>query len=142
VIVVDTNVLSEPLRVRPNPGVLEWLDLNTAEVFVTAVTVGELLTGVGALPAGRRRVRLQEAVDHVLAAYSERVLPYDFVAARYYAQMRLARRVAGVPLAVEDGMIAAICAAGGAHLATRNVRDFIDLGLKVINPWRNVSGEA
>jgi toxin FitB len=78
----------------------------------------------------------------VLAAYSERVLAYDFAAARRYAQMRVARRAAGVALAVEDGMIAAICAASGAHLATRNVRDFVGLGLEVMNPWRNASGET
>lgn len=73
-------------------------------------------------------------------AYSERILPYDSAAARHYAQMRVARRAAGVPLAVDDEMIAAICTAGGAQLATRNVSDFVDLGVTAINPWRRASG--
>ena len=134
-IVLDTNVLSEPLKQRPDEHVLAWLTSLAEEAGVTAVSVGELLTGVRALPAGRRRAGLLEAIESTLRAFAGSVLAYDEAAARHYAMLQEARRGAGRPLAVEDGMIAAICVARGASLATRNTSDFAGLGLELVDPW-------
>ena len=108
-IVLDTNVLSEPLRRVPDPGVLAWL-ADVSDTAITAISVGELLVGVRALPAGRRRTDLERAITDVLDRFHDRVLPYDRAAAERYAGMQERRRKAGRPLSVEDGMIAAICA--------------------------------
>jgi predicted nucleic acid-binding protein len=134
-IALDTNVLSEPLKQRPDERVLDWLEGLEDEAVITAVTVGELLTGVRALPDGRRRTDLLEAIELTLNTFSGSVLPYDDSAARRYALLQETRRLTGRPLAVEDGMIAAICITRGAALATRNTTDFDGLGLETVDPW-------
>jgi toxin FitB len=134
-IVLDTNVLSEPLKTEPDEHVLSWLSTLDEVAAVTSVSVGELLTGVRALPAGRRREGLLEAIESTLRTFAGAVLAYDEVAARHYARLQEVRRAAGRPLAVEDGMIAAICTARGATLATRNTTDFSGLDLDLIDPW-------
>ncbi len=134
-IVLDTNVLSEPLKARPDSLVLEWMANLSGEVAVTAISVGELLTGAGRLAPGRRRTGLLEAIEQTLTAFAEAVLPYDGAAARAYAQMQGSRRQGGSPLRVEDGMIAAICSVQDAGLATRNIKDFDNLGLRLVDPW-------
>jgi predicted nucleic acid-binding protein len=134
-IVLDTNVLSEPLRTRPDSTVLAWLDGVTDDVALTSISVGEILAGVRALPSGRRRGALMAAVERTLAIYADQVLPYDERAAHTYAAMQESRRSAEQALSVEDGMIAAICGARGLALATRNTKDFDDLGITLINPW-------
>ena len=134
-IVLDTNVLSEPLRATPNESVIVWLGSVTDDVMLTAISVGEILTGVRALAAGRRRDGLMAAVELTFATFSDRVLPYDEPAARSYASLQQSRRELGRPLSVEDGMIAAICASRGAGLATRNTKDFESLGIALIDPW-------
>lgn len=133
-IVLDTNVLSEPLKSAPSRAVLEWIATADAAA-TTSVSVGELLTGVRRLPVGRRREELLSAIEQTLSAFSGSVLPYDDAAARTYAELQELRRSAGVPLSVEDGMIAAICATHSAALATRNVKDFQGLGLSLVDPW-------
>jgi toxin FitB len=138
-IVLDTNVLSEPLKLRPDERVLAWLASLDEEAGVTAISVGELLTGVRALPVGRRREGLLEAIEATLRTFAASVLAYDEVAARDYARLQESRRGAGRPLAVEDGMIAAICVARGTRLATRNRSDFAGLGLDLVDPWSAAS---
>jgi len=134
-IVLDTNVLSEPLKQQPDPHVLAWLASADEEAGVTSISVGELLTGVRALPAGRRRAGLLDAIESTLRVFAGSVLPYDEAAARQYARLQEVRPAAGRPLAVEDGMIAAICIARGMRLATRNTSDFDGLSLELIDPW-------
>lgn len=138
-IVLDTNVLSEPLKARPDERVLRWLAEVDDRLAMTAVSAGELLVGARRLAAGRRRDRLIAAIERVLAAHGTDILAYDERAARRYAEMQERRRTAGRPLAVEDGMIAAICAGHGARLATRNVTDFRGLDIEVIDPWASAS---
>jgi predicted nucleic acid-binding protein len=133
-IVLDTNVLSEPLRPSPDDAVLRWMRSHR-DVAVTAVSVAELLTGARRLAEGSRRERLIAAIEKILVG--SRVLPLDDRAARIYARMQERRRTAGHPLSVEDGMIAAITVAHGAALATRNTADFEGLDLSLINPWTN-----
>lgn len=134
-IVADTNVLSEPLRPRPDPRVLAWLAEHRTELAISTITVGELLYGVRRLPTGRRRSGLVAAVDALVAAAADRVLPYDEPAAQQYAVLRARREAAGHFVSVEDTMIAAICLAGGHDVATRNIRDFDDTAVTVHNPW-------
>ena len=134
-IVLDTNVLSEPLKQRPDEHVLAWFASLDEEAGVTAVSVGELLTGVRALPVGRRREGLLTAIEATLQSVAGSVLAFDEAAARHYARLQESRRGAGRPLAVEDGMIAAICIARGTTLATRNTSDFTGLGLDLVDPW-------
>ncbi len=134
-IVLDTNVLLEPMRLKPDLLVTTWLAAEQHPLYTTAVSVGELLTGVRNLPAGKRRTGLLEAIETTLSVFSDRILPYDEPAARTYAEIRASRRAGGAPLSVEDGMIAAICRDHGADLATRNVKDFADLGIALLNPW-------
>ncbi len=134
-IVLDTNVLSEPLRLRPDEHVLAWLGALDEETAVTSVSVGELLVGVRALPEGRRRAGLLDAIETTLRTFAGSVLAYDEPAARHFARLQEQRRAAGRTLAVEDGMIAATCLAHGAMLATRNVADFAGLGVELIDPW-------
>jgi len=134
VIVLDTCVVSEPLRARPEPRVLDWL-AHQRDASITSVTVGELLGGVRMLPRGRRRTDLLAAIEAALEARAGRILAYDAAAARIFAELRESAREAGRALTVEDGMIAAICRQHGVPIATRNVRDFEELGVELVDPW-------
>lgn len=134
-IVVDTNVLSEPLRPHPEARVLEWLSAHRAETAITTITLGELRYGAARVPIGRRRVELEAAIERLALGADARLLDYDERASAHYARLRAAREAAGRTGTVEDLMIAAICLATGATLATRNVKDFIDSGVPVIDPW-------
>lgn len=134
-IVADTNVLSEPLRPDPDPGVLAWLRDHGHELLVTALSIGELHYGVQRLPEGHRRDRLQQAVDALAAAAVGRILVFDEHAAREYAIARAQRERVGLAASVEDLTIAGICLAGGHELATRNGKDFSDVGLTLHDPW-------
>ena len=136
-IVLDTNVVSELMRDEPHAEVIVWLDDRpTRELFVTAVTEAEVRTGIAFLPEGKRRRGIAEAADRVLGGlFAGRVLPFDSGTARVYAEIAAARRTAGRPLSLADGQIAAIARSRGMALATRNVRDFADTGVDLINPW-------
>jgi predicted nucleic acid-binding protein len=135
VIVVDTNVLSEPLRLVPHPRVVQWLVTNASEIAVTAITVAELRFGVHRLPAGRQRDALSVAIDDLLDTAGDRVLPFDARAAEVAGRLRADREATGRSVSSEDTMIAGICLAGGHSLATRNVRDFTDTTISLVNPW-------
>jgi len=133
VILVDTNVLSEPFRPEPAKQVLAWMAGQDA--VASAVSVGEMRRGALALPQGRRRDALLTQIDATFAEYVNLVLPYTGATARIYAHLHARRRSMGRPLALEDGMIAATAIVHSAALATRNVADFDDLGLEIIDPW-------
>lgn len=133
-IVLDTNVVSEPIRGLPAARVLDWLDAQV-DTAITAITVGELLVGVSLLPEGRRREGLHAVIEDVIGDFARRVLPYDRPAAREYASIREACRLRGRGIGAEDGMIAGIVRSVDGTLATRNLRDFEGLGFPVINPW-------
>ena len=133
-IILDTNVLSEPMRKSPDPHVTDWL-ARVEDAATTSVSSGELLAGVATLPPGRRRTDLARAIEAILHRLDARMLSYDSGAAREYAAILFERRSAGRGISVQDAMIAAICRSRGASLATRNTKDFDGLGLEVINPW-------
>lgn len=133
-IVLDTNVLSEPLRASPDPAVLAWLSRAT-DTATTSVTAGELAAGALALPEGQRRTGLVQAIGALLDELGSRVLAYDAPAAAEYGVVLAERRAAGLGMSSQDAMIAAICRTRGASLATRNVRDFEGLGIDLVNSW-------
>lgn len=133
-IVLDTNVLSEPFKADAEEAVLIWIAAQD-EITTTAVTVAELLTGARRLSPGRRRDDFLVGIERALSAFPASVLPFDEAAARKYAEMQESRRSAGVPLSVEDGMIAATCSSRSLALATRNTKDFEGLGLRLVDPW-------
>jgi toxin FitB len=136
-IILDTNVLSELTRARPNEKVLAWLDAqNSQDLQTTAITVAELLYGIQRLPNGRRKTGLREAIDSMLAdELAGKVLAFDDSAARQYTTLVTARETAGRPIGAADAQIAAICRNHNAALATRNGRDFDATGITLIDPW-------
>jgi predicted nucleic acid-binding protein len=136
-IVLDTNVLSEPLRPTPSPKVLEWLRSQPGTaLFTTTIAEAELLYGIALLSQSKRRRSLEAAVERIFAEQlAGRILPFDSAAAREYADIAAIRRRAGRPMSETDAQIAAIARSRGAELATRNVADFAGCELEVINPW-------
>ena len=138
-IVLDTPIVSELMRDRPHAGVMAWLDARpTRELFVTAVTEAEVLTGIAILPEGRRRRALADAGARAFGGlFGGRVLPFDSAAAQAYAEIVAARRAAGRPISQADGQIAAIARSRDMAVATRNLRDFEDVGIDLTDPWFN-----
>ena len=136
-IVLDTPIVSELMRDRPRADVLGWLDEQpTRALFVTAVTEAEVLTGIAILPEGRRKRILADAAARAFGGLlSGRVLPFDSAAAQTYSVIAAARRAAGRPISQSDGQIAAIARSRIMAIATRNVRDFEDMGIDLIDPW-------
>ena len=133
---LNTNVVSEAMTREPHPRVRAWLDAQSTEtLFLSSVTVAELLFGIGALPAGKRRTELGAALDDVLDLFSDRILPFDLAAARRRAELAVKARSQGKGFPTPDGYIAAIAAARGFAIATRDVSAFKPAGLSVINPW-------
>ena len=135
--VIDTNVASELMRPSPSPAVAKWIAGRDAEeLYLTAVSEAELLYGVAIVPAGRRRNELEAAMLRWLeTGFAERILPFDSAAARVYADIAAGRRSTGRPIAPADCQIAAIARSRGMAVATRNVRDFGDIDIKVVDPW-------
>jgi predicted nucleic acid-binding protein len=135
-VVLDTNVVSELMRRAPATAVLAWVERqHAAAVCTTSVTIAEVRYGIERLPSGRRKNQLEAATTDVLAAFSDRVLPFDTSAAEHYAWVVVERERAGMPITVFDAQIAAICRLHGAVLATRNTTDFLGLGLDLADPW-------
>jgi predicted nucleic acid-binding protein len=137
VILLDTNVVSEPLRPAPEARVIEWIDAQPLEtLFLSAITVAELRAGVALLPAGRRRAALQQSLEkRALPLFAGRVLPFDLACTQAYAALSAKARAAGLAIAVADGYIAAIAIANGLAVATRDTGPFDAAGATVINPW-------
>lgn len=138
-ILVDTNVISEPLRQAPDARVVEWIDAQSVEtLYLSAITVAELRFGVEVLPAGKRRERLHERLEReVLPLFFGRVLPFDLEASETYARFMAQAQAAGRAIGKADGYIAAIAVARGLTVATRDTSPFQAAGLKVVNPWES-----
>lgn len=135
-ILLDTNVVSQAMTREPHPRVRAWLDAQVAEtLFLSSITVAELLFGIGALPAGKRKDALAAALDDVLGVFAARVLPFDTEAARRYADLAVRARAARRGFPTPDGYIAAIAAAHGYAVASRDTSAFSAAGLTVIDPW-------
>lgn len=137
-ILLDTNVVSEPLRAGPDARVIEWIDAQQLEtLFLSAITVAELRAGVALLPAGKRRAGLQSSLEaQVLPLFAGRVLPFDAGCTQAYAALMAKARASGLAIASADGYIAAIALAHGLAVATRDTGPFEAAGVTVINPWQ------
>ena len=128
-ILLDTNVISEAMKPAANESVRAWLDEQAAEtLYISSVTIA-------ALPAGKRKDRLTEALDGVMELFADRILPFDVAAARRYADLAVKARAAGKDFPTPDGYIAAIAASRGFAVATRDTSAFDAAGVAVINPW-------
>ncbi|SJN08090.1 VapC toxin protein [Leucobacter sp. 7(1)] len=136
-IVLDTNVISEVLRPNPDARVVGWLQTLGAEVTITAVTLAELCAGLRRLPEGQRKTDLEAAVYAAVEPFrsAQMVFPFDEACAEAYADILWERERAGLPIAIADAQIAAICRTHDAMCATRNVQDFHHTGIPVVNPW-------
>lgn len=136
-IILDTNVVSEPMKPNANPAVVAWLDQQVAEtLYLTATSLAELLVGIEILPISKRKEGLDSALaDLVSRLFGARVLPFDHHAAMAYAQLVNRARTSGRVISVADGQIAAIAAVHGFTVATRDTEPFVAAGVSVINPW-------
>jgi len=141
VILLDTNVLSEMMRPAPSPAVESWMARQPAAgLFISAITEAELRYGLALLPESRRQSGLVAQAEAMLAEdFAERILPFDSPAASAYARIAAARRRSCRPISQADAQIAATAASRGASLATRNIANFIDCGIAVIDPWNTQS---
>jgi predicted nucleic acid-binding protein len=137
VILLDTNVVSEPLRAAPEPRVVAWIDAQPLEtLMLSSVTVAELRFGLATLPAGKRRDHLRERIEReVLPLFLGRVLAFDLAATQSYADALAKARQSGMSIGLADGYIAAIALANGLTVATRDTRPFEAAGVAVIDPW-------
>ena len=136
-IIIDTNVISEPSRQKPDQRVIEWLDQQVrSTLFLTSVSVAELYRGIALLPEGRRKFNLKSETDQLLEPlFSTRVLPFDLAAAHIYAQVSSKAKRGGFDISLADGQIASVALTHGFAVATRDVAPFEAAGVKVINPW-------
>ncbi len=135
-IIVDTNVTSELMKPTPSPAVTAWVRAcNTADLYTTAITLAEILYGIERLPDGPRKDLLRHSAAGVFSGFPEQVLPFDATAAVAYSEIVTHRESVGAPIDGVDAQIAAICRAHNATLATRNLKDFRDTGVDVIDPW-------
>lgn len=135
---LDTNVLSELMRERPDAGVLDWFSRNTrASIRTSSVTQAEILTGIALLPAGKRRMALAAAAEQMFEQdFAGHCLVFDSAAAKHYALIVAARARQGQPISTEDAQIAAIALASGLSVVTRSSKDFENIdGLVLVNPW-------
>jgi predicted nucleic acid-binding protein len=137
-ILLDTNVISEPLRVAPDARVLDWFDAQPAEtLWLSAITVAELRVGIAQMPAGKNRDRLRQRIEtQVFPRFQGRVLAFDMAATQPYADLMAKARAAGVVIGHYDGCIAAIALAHGLTVVTRDTAPFKAAGVTVIDPWR------
>ena len=135
-ILLDTNVISEPMRMAEG-NVVAWIDAQAVEtLYLATITVAELRFGVATMAAGKRRDALHDRLEkQVLPLFTGRVLPFDLAASQAYAELMVRARAAGLAIGTTDGYIAAIASANGFAVATRDTSPFKAAGVRVINPW-------
>ncbi|MYM66705.1 PIN domain-containing protein [Pseudoduganella sp. FT55W] len=135
-ILLDTNVVSEAMKPNPDPAVQAWFNQQNLEtLYMSSVTLAELLFGIQVLPAGKRQEMLTQALDSVLAQLGNKVLPFDGDAAREFSRLAVIARSAGRGFPRPDGYLAAIASARGFIVASRDTGPYEAAGVKVINPW-------
>ena len=136
-ILIDTNVVSEPWKPQPDLRVLAWLDAQTIETLsLSSITVAELRAGIALMSAGKRRDSLYENLEkRLLPMFANRVLSFDMACTKAYAELLAKSRAAGLAVETADAFIAAVALANGFAVATRDTTPFEAAGLGVINPW-------
>ncbi len=143
-IILDTNIVSEGLRPRPDDRFVAWLDAQQAsDVYICAPVLAELFFGLERLAEGARKSHLRAAIDRIQNdLFRDRILPFDIGAASQYGRLVAHRERIGRPIQQMDAVIAAISLSNQATLATRNTQDFADLGLVVVNPFDHSPAEG
>jgi len=136
-ILLDTNVISEPWKPTPDITVLTWLDAQAIEtLFISAISIAELRFGIASMPVGKRRSILHDRLEgEVLPLFDGRILPFDVGTSHFYAALMADGRKSGKAIAKADGYIAATAAENRLAVATRDTSPFEAAGLRVINPW-------
>lgn len=136
-IILDTNVVSEPYRRAPHPGVVQWLLAHGGEAAITTITAAEMYFGAQRLRDPSRRQRMLDTLDEMFMSVSTigRLVSFGHEESMVFGELRATCEAAGRPRPHEDLMIAAVCKARNAPVATRNVKDFEGLGIDVIDPW-------
>ncbi len=136
-IILDTNVLAELMRPKPSPQVVGWVARRPAtEMFTTSITEAEIFFGIELLTKSKRRETLLAAAQEMFAEeFADRTFGFDSDTARAFSKIAAHRRALGRPISHPDAQIAAIALVRGAALATRNVADFEECAVKVVNPW-------
>lgn len=134
-IFLDTNVISETFRKRPDERVMRWLERHDDSLALPTVTIGEIAFGIQKLRPDERADRLQAGLDAWRQRFAHRIFPFTEAAALAYGELMGSARRRGLGLSAPDGMIAGIAMSNGGSLATRNVRDFVSLALTLIDPW-------
>lgn len=139
-VILDTNIVAELMKESPAPAVVLWMNAQeSSALFLTTITIGEIRYGLRVLPQGKRRLGLEQGFGRVLTeAFAGRVLAFDEEAAGHYGEVMGRRKEIGRPIIVLDGQIASIARARGFAVATRNVRDFVDCGVEVFNPFESI----
>ena len=136
-IILDTNVVSEAMKPEPNPVVRAWLNDQAAEtLYLSSVTLAELLFGIAALPSGKRKEMLALTLEGLMELFKDRVLPFDVEAARHYADLAVVAKVSGRGFPTPDGYIAAIAASRGFIVASRDTAPYEAARVTVMNPWQ------
>lgn len=138
-IILDTNVVSEPMKIQGSSAVTAWLDRQAADtLYLTATSLSELLVGIEILPPGRRKEGLGGALAQLLGKlFGSRILAFDEPAAVAYAALVGRARANGSAVSVGGGQIAAIATVHGFTVATRETAPFVSAGIPVINPWES-----
>jgi toxin FitB len=136
-IILDTNVVSEPLKPKPDAAVLNWLDAQDPQTLsITTINLAELLAGIELMPAGRKRTALRSALDsQIMPLFDGRILQFDVKAAAVFAHINARVQSQGAAISFADCAIAAIAQVNNFSVATRNLRDFKSTGLTLLNPW-------
>jgi predicted nucleic acid-binding protein len=130
---VDTNVISETAKSRPNPRVQSWSSIRTEELYISVMTVGEIVKGIERLSPGERRTNLGRWLALLTSTdFNERVLPIDSRIAAEWGRLCVALKRT---LPCADSLLAATARVHGLTIATRNVKDFVGFGVRVIDPW-------
>lgn len=134
---LDTNVISEWVKPRPDAGVVRWLaEVDEDRVFLSVVSLAELGYGIERLPRGRRRTRLSAWLqDDVAERFNGRLLPVDPAVADGWGRVVAARDALGRPIGIMDAFVAATAIVHGLQLVTRNETDFTDTVNEIVNPW-------
>jgi hypothetical protein len=134
---LDTTVVSEWVKLRPNPGVVTWLAQADEDLlFMSVITLAELRYGIERMQAGARRRRLDEWLRSELPLrFDARILPIDRVVAELWGAVVARSEAAGRPIGAMDAFLAATAQAHGITLVTRNTSDFEASLQSVINPW-------
>ena len=136
-IVLNTNVVSEAMKPEPHACVRAWLNDQAAEtLYLSSVTLAELLFGIASLPAGKRKDILTQALDGLIGLFRDRILPFDIDAARHYAELAVTAKTGGRGFPTPDGYIAAIAASRDFVVASRDTAPYEAAGISVINPWK------